>query len=342
MTGPWHQLRSSSLRAAVLAAPLLAGAGAVSAQGAPPAAAGNYPAKVIRLVVANAPGGGADLVARVLSEKLARPLGRQVIVENRPGASGQIGADHVAKAAPDGYTLLLGTTLTLISSPALHPNLPYKSPADFAMISLLASTTYALIVHPSVPARSIKDLVAVARGRPGGLNYASPGPGSAAHIASEMLSAMTRTKVVHVTYRGALPGVLSVVQGETDFMFANLLPAMPLIKSDRVRALGIASLTRSTLLPELHTLHESGLRGFDVQQYYSLVAPAGTSGEIVGRLNDEISKHFQAPDVKSRLAADGSEVRVSTPAELERLIISEIAKWTQAIKQAGIRPDHVQ
>lgn len=324
------------------AALLLVVAGTVFAHSAPSAAAENYPVKVIRLIVANAPGGGADLVARVLAEKLARPLGRQIIVENRPGASGQIGADYVAKAAPDGYTLLLGTTLTLISSPALHPNLPYKSPADFAPISLLAATTYALVVHPSVPAHSVKDLVALARTRPDGLNYASPGPGSAAHIASEMLGAMTRMKLVHVTYRGALPGVISVVQGETDLMFCNLLPAVPLLKSGRVRALGIASLTRSSILPELRTLHESGLRGFDVQQYYSLVAPAGTSGEIVSRLNQEISRHFQAADVTSRLAADGSEVRVSTPVELEQLITSEIAKWSQAIRQAGIKPDPVQ
>ena len=325
--------------AAAFAALVLAVAGPVSAQSPPSASAGSYPTKVIRLIVANAPGGGADLVARLLSEKLSRPLGRQIIVENRPGASGMLGTDYVAKAAPDGYTLLLGTTLTLISSPALHSNLPYKSPADFAPISLLGATTYVLVVHPSVPVRSVKDLVALAKTRPGGLNYASPASGSAAHIAGGMLSAMTGAKLVHVAYRGAMPGVISVVQGETDLMFCNLLPALPLIKTNRVRAIGIASLTRSSLLPDLRTLHESGLPGFDVQQYYSLVAPAGTSSEIVSRLNDEISRHFQTPDVTSRLAADGSELRVSTPAELEKLIISEIASWSRAIRQAGIKPD---
>jgi|SRR5882672_657506 len=327
------------LRLALPLAALFAATGPACAQGALSGAGGNYPVKVIRLIVANAPGGGADLVGRVVSEKLSRPLGRQIIVENRPGASGLLGSEYVAKAAPDGYTLLLGTTLTLISSPALHPNLPYKSPADFAPVSLLASTTYVLVVHPSVPARSARDLVALAKTRRGGLNYASPGPGSAAHIASEMLAAMTGTRLTHVTYRGALPGVLSVVQGETDLMFCNLLPAMPLLKSNRVRALGIASLTRSSILPDVRTLDESGLKGFDVQQYYSLVGPAGMSGEIVGRLHEEVMKNFQSPDVKSRLAADGSEVRVSTPAELEKLIVSEIAKWGRAIKQAGIKPE---
>jgi len=337
MTDARRLLRLALARAALAA--LLCAPGLVFAQGGPSGPGGNYPAKVIRLIVANAPGGGADLVGRVVSEKLSRPLGRQIIVENRPGASGQLGSEYVAKAAPDGYTLLLGTTLTLISSPALHPNLPYRSPADFAPVSLLASTTYVLVVHPSVPARSAKDLVALAKTRPGGLNYASPGPGSAAHIASEMLAAMTGTKLTHVTYRGALPGALSVVQGETDLMFLNLLPAMPLLKGNRVHALGIASLARSSILPEVRTLDESGLRGFDVQQYYSLVGPAGMSGEVVGRLHEEVVKNFQSPDVKSRLAADGSEVRVSTPAELEKLILSEIAKWGRAIKQAGIKPE---
>ena len=317
---------------------------AVGAIGAGALLAGNalaqaYPVKPIRLIVANAPGGGADLVARLLSEKLARPLGRQIIVENRPGGTGLIGADLVAKAAPDGYTLLLGTTLALITSPALHPNLPYKSPADFAPISLLASTTYLLVVHPSVPARTVKDLGLLAKARPGGMSYASGGPGSAGHIASEMFASRVGARLVNVTYRGTGPGVFSVVQGENDLMFCNLLPAMPFLKMSRVRALGIASLTRSTILPDVPTLHESGLPGFDVRQYYSLVAPAGTSGEIVSRLNEEIARHFQSPDVKSRLAADGSEVQVSTPVELEKLIVSEIAKWTRTIRQAGIKPE---
>ena len=298
-----------------------------------------YPVKPVRLIVANAPGGGADLVARLLSEKLTRPLGRQIIVENRPGGSGQIGADLVAKAAPDGYTLLLGTTLALISSPALHPNLPYKSPADFAPISLLASTTYVLVVHPSVPARTVKALAQLAKARPGGMSYASGGPGTVGHIASEMFASRVGAKLLNISYRGSGPGVFSVAQGETDLMFCNLLPAVPLLQMSRVRALGLASLKRSTLLPDVPTLHESGLPGFEVQQYYSLVAPAGTSGEIVSRLNEEIARHFQSPDVKSRLAGDGSEVRVSTPAELEKLIVSEIAKWTRTIREAGIRPE---
>ena len=339
MTGIASPARWTAKGVAGFSAMVLALSGGASAQSSPPATPGNYPVKVIRLIVANAPGGGADLVARLLAEKLARPLGRQIVVENRPGASGQIGAEYVAKAAPDGYTLLLGTTLTLISSPALHPNLSYKSPSDFTPISLLGATTYVLVVHPSVPVRSVKDLVALAKSRPGGLTFASPGTGSAAHIAGGMLSAMTGVKLVHVGYRGAQPSVISVVQGETDLMFCNLLPAMPLIKSHRVHALGLASLQRSSLLPELPTLNEAGLPGFDVQQYYSLAGPAGMSGEIVNRLHDEIARHFQTRDVKARLAADGSEVQNSTPAELEKLIVSEITKWSQVIKQAGISPD---
>jgi tripartite-type tricarboxylate transporter receptor subunit TctC len=196
-----------------------------------------------------------------------------------------------------------------------------------------------LIVHPSVPARSVKDLALLAKARPGGMSYASGGSGTVGHLAAEMFASQVGAKLVNVAYRGTGPGVFSVVQGENDLMFCNLLPAMPFLKISRVRALGIASLTRSTLLRDVPTLHESGLPGFDVQQYYSLVAPAGTSGEIVSRLNQEIARHFQSPDVKSRLAGDGSEARVSTPVELEKLIVSEIAKWTRTIRQAGIRPD---
>lgn len=339
MTRTDHPSPVSALRAAGLATLLLSVAGAAWPQGAPSGGPGKYPAKVVRLIVANAPGGGADLVGRLLAERLSRPLGQKIIVENRPGGSGRIGSELVAKSPPDGYTLLLGTTLTLISSPALHARLPYKSPDDFAPISLLAETTYVLVVHPSVPARSVKELAALAKRRTDGLTYASPGPGSAAHIAAEMFSAMTGAKLVHVTYRGALPGAIGVMQGETDMMFLNLLPAMPLIKGNRVRALGIASQTRSAILPELRTLDELGLPGFDVRQYYSLVAPAGTSREIVDLLNAEVANHFQTAEVRKRLLGDGSEVRVSTPAALEKLILREIAKWKQVIRQAGIKTD---
>ncbi len=299
----------------------------------------SFPAKPIRLIVPNAPGGGSDLVARLLAEKLFHSLGQQVIVENRAGAGGQLGAEFVVRSAPDGYTLLLGTTMTLITAPSLYPRVPYKSPKDFSPVSSVASTSYLLVIHPSVPANSVQDLVKLVKSRPTRLNYASTGPGSPANLAGELFNSLTGAKMVHIPYKGSAPGTISVMQGETDLMFSNLLPAIPMLKASRLRALGITSLKRSSLLPKLPTLDESGLNGFSVQQFYSVVAPAGTSKEIVKRLNEVIHKEMQSAETVQRLASDGSEVSLSTPEELERLITSEIAKWSKVIKEAGIKPE---
>jgi len=298
-----------------------------------------YPSKPVRLIVPNAPGGGSDLVGRLVAEKLSRALGQQVVVENRAGAGGQLAAEFVARSAPDGYTLLLGTTSTLITAPALYPKIGYNPTVDYAPISAVASTTYLLVIHPSVPARSVKDLINAAKARPGRLNYASTGPGSPAHLAGELFNSMAGVNTVHIPYKGSSPGTLSVVQGETDLMFGNILPSITLIQSNRLRPLGITSLKRSSLLPQLPTLDESGLRGFEVQQFYSVLAPAATSSDIIRRLNQEVNREMQSAETKNRLALEGSEVMVSTPEALERLIVSQIAKWNAVIRQAGIKPD---
>ena len=298
-----------------------------------------YPNKPVRLIVPNAPGGGSDLVGRLIAEKLSRVLGQQVVVENRAGAGGQLAAEFVARSAADGYTLLLGTTSTLITAPALYPKVSYNPTTDYAPISAVASTTYLLVIHPSVPARLVKDLINLAKSRPGRLNYASTGPGSPAHLAGELFNSMAGVNTVHIPYKGSSPGTLSVVQGETDLMFGNILPSIPLIQSNRLRPLGITSLKRSSLLPELPTLDESGLRGFEVQQFYSVLAPAATSSDIIRRLNQEVNKEMQSAETKNRLAAEGSEVMVSTPEALEKLIVFQIAKWNAVIRKAGIKPD---
>jgi tripartite-type tricarboxylate transporter receptor subunit TctC len=298
-----------------------------------------YPNKPIKLVVPNAPGGGSDLVGRVLAEKISRVLGQQVVVENRAGAGGQLAAEFVARSAADGYTLLLGTSSTLITAPALYPKISYNPTTDYAPISLVASTTYLLVIHPSVPARSVKDLINLAKSRPGSLNYASTGPGSPAHLAGELFNSMAGVKTVHIPYKGSSPGTLSVVQGETDLMFGNILPSIPLINLNRLRPLGITSLKRSSLLPDLPTLDESGLRDFEVQQFYSVLAPAGTSSDVIKRLNQEVNREMQSAETKKRLTADGSEVIVSTPEVLGKLIAFQIAKWTKVIKNAGIKPE---
>jgi tripartite-type tricarboxylate transporter receptor subunit TctC len=321
-----------SRRAAQLACAVLAAA-AVSAF------AQAYPAKPVRLVVPFAPGGGSDLVGRVLAQKLTAAIGQQFIVDNRAGAGGRIGTEMVAKAPPDGYTLLLATSSVMVTAPALYKHLPFDMPKSFAPTSLLATTAYALVVHPSVPVRSVRDLVALAKSRRGGLTYASSGTGGPAHLAGELLASLTAAPLTHVPYKGSGPGTLAVMGGETDMMFSNILPALPAIRNDRLHVLGVTSSHRSTILPDVPTIVEAGVPGFEVEQLYALLAPAGTPGEVVSRLSAEAARAMQSDDVKTKLLADGSEVRVSGPAALEKLLTAEIDKWTKVIRAAGIKEE---
>ena len=311
----------------------------VALAGVPLAGAQSYPVKPIRLVVPFPPGGGTDTVARILSEKLSGSLGQQVIVENRAGAGGRIGTESVARAAPDGYTVLLGSDSTMIAAPVIYAKLNYDPLRDFAPISLLATTAYMLLVHPSVPAKSVRELLALAKARPGQLNYGSTGQGSAGHFGGELLQSMAGVKMVHVPYKGSSPSLLALVQGETDLMFNNFLVSLPLMKSNRARSLGVTSLQRSTLVPELPTMNESGLRGFEMQQYYMLLAPAGTSREIVGRLNGDIAKAMMAEDTKRRLANEGTEASVSAPDALRKSMADRIQQWGEVAKRAGIKAE---
>jgi tripartite-type tricarboxylate transporter receptor subunit TctC len=306
---------------------------------APVAHAQAYPAKPVRLIVPFSPGGGTDLLGRSLAQGLGPLLGQQVIVENRPGAGGRIGTELLARAAPDGYTLLLVGSSALVTAPALYAKLPYRVPQDFAPITLIGRATYVLVVHPSVPARTVKQLVTLAKAQPGQLTYASSGTGSLGHLSGEFFSSLVSVKLIHVPYKGSAPGVLSVMTGETAIMFSNVVPALPHLMNHRLRPLGVTGLARSPLLPEVPTVDESGLRGFEVQQLYGFLAPAGTPGEIVRRLNQEAARVMQAPDMKKRLAADGSEVAVSSPEEFEKIILGEVAKWRKVIRQAGITPE---
>ena len=303
------------------------------------AQAQQYPAKIIRLVLPFPPGGGTDVVGRLLAQKLSQSLGQQVIVDNRPGAGGRIGTDLVAKSPPDGYTLMLGTSSVMGTGPALYKKLPFDMPKDFAPVSLVSYTAYVLAVHPSVPATSVKALVNLAKARPGRLTYASSGAGGAAHLSGELFSSLAGIKMIHVAYKGSAPGTLSVLSGETDMMFSNTLPVLPQLKGGRLHALAVTTPQRFVLLPNVPTVAESGLPGFEVQQLYGVLAPAGTPREIVNRLNQEIAKVMQTEDSRSRLLAEGSEVKLSTPAEFEKAIIAEIAKWTKVIREAGIKEE---
>jgi tripartite-type tricarboxylate transporter receptor subunit TctC len=295
-----------------------------------------YPSKVIRFVVASAPGGGSDLVGRTLAQKMAPALGQQIIVDNRAGAGGRIGAEVVAKAAPDGYTLLIGTSSLMVIAPAMYAKLQYDIQRDFAPISLLGSAAYVLVVHPSVPVMSVKELLALARARPDHLTYASAGSGASSHLAGELFKMMAGVKIVHVPYRASPLATLSVIAGESALMFSNILPAVPAIRGGRLRPLGITSAKRSSVLMEVPTIEESGLQGYEVVQLYAMLAPAGTPRDVVRRLNEETVKAAQSPEMTERLRSEGSEVRVSTSDELEKIIVAELAKWTKVVRQAGI------
>jgi tripartite-type tricarboxylate transporter receptor subunit TctC len=323
-------LPASRPGSAILAALLLAAlAGGAHAQ--------NYPAKVIRLIVASSPGGGSDTVGRSLAQKLGSQLGQTIVVDNRAGAGGRIGAEVAARSPADGYTLLLGTSSLMVVAPALYAKLPYQMPKDFAPISLLGTASYVLVVHPSVPAKSVKQLVALAKAQPGRLTYASSGAGTNNHLAGELFRTVAGIDMVHVPYRSSGLATLSVVSGEADLIFSNIVPAVAAIRNKQLRPLGIASHKRSPLLPDVGTIEENGLPGVVVEQYYALLAPAGTPPEIVQRLNTETAKAMQSEDLARRLRADGSEVQVSSPEELTQRIVTDIRKWEKVARQAGVK-----
>jgi tripartite-type tricarboxylate transporter receptor subunit TctC len=317
-----------ALSAAALAFCLVLGA---------PSFAQSYPSKPIRLIVPNAPGGGTDTVARLIAEKLSPALGQQIVVDNRGGAGGRIAAELVARSPKDGYMLLLGSAATLITGPAMDADRKYDPIKDFSPISLAGTTAYMLVLHPALPAKTVRDLIGLAKASPDRITYATTGQGSPAHLGAELFQAMAKVKLVHVPFKGGAPAMLSLLQGETFVMVANFLTALPPVRSNRVRALGVTSLKRTSLAPDIPTVDESGLRGFELQQFYSLVAPAGVSGEVVQKLNQEIAQRLPTDDVKQRFAHEGIEVQTSTPAELARLNAEQFAKWTRVIRDAGIK-----
>ena len=297
----------------------------------------SYPTKPVRLIVPNAPGGGTNTVARLIADKVSPALGQQIVVENRGGAGGRIAAELVARSPKDGYTLLLGSAATLITGPALDLDRRYDPVKDFAPITLTGTTAYMLVVHPSLPAKSIRELIAIARASPTHIAYSSSGQASPSHLGMELLQAMAKVKLIHVPFKGGAPAMLSLLQGETYASMSNLLTSLPPVRTNRVRALGVTSRERSSLAPDIPTIHESGLPGFELQQFYSVVAPAGTPTDVVQRLHQEIVQKYPTADVKQRLAGEGVEVRTSTPAETGKLYAEEYAKWTNVIRRAGIK-----
>ena len=298
-----------------------------------------YPSKPVRLVLPYPPGGGSDTIGRPLAQKMSESLGQQIVVENRGGASGNIGMEYVARAAPDGYTLVFALTAQLAVNPALFQKLPYDPVRDFAPISLLGSGGYILVVHPSLPAKSVKELVALAKARPGQIAYSSSGNGSGGHLAAELLNHMAGIKMLHVPYKGGGPALVDLLAGQVQLLFATQLASWQHIQAGRIRALASSTAKRPSSLPDLPTVAESGLPGYDAGVWYGLLAPAGTPREIVTRLNGEVTRVLAQPDYRKLLVNNTIEPVGGAPEQLGQYIKSELAKWAKVVKDAGVHVD---
>jgi tripartite-type tricarboxylate transporter receptor subunit TctC len=296
----------------------------------------SYPAKPVRVIVPFPPGAGADITTRLFAPRLSEALGQAVVVENRAGAAGNIGAEVVARAAPDGYTLLTAPASLAISQ-TLYKKLSFDLLRDFQAVSMLASVPFVLVVHPSLPARSVKDLIAFAKARAGQINYASSGNGSAPHLTTEMLKMQARIDVVHVPYKGTPLAVIDLLTGQVSFMFANPLSILPHVNSGRLRALGVTSAKRNAATPQLPTMAESGLPGFESGTWFAVLAPAGTPREVVERLSADIVKLTQHSDTREKLAAQGAEALTMSPAETAAYLRSEVTKWGKVVEASGAR-----
>ena len=303
------------------------------------AAAQGWPAKPPRVVVPFPPGGSTDIVARIVAQKLGERLGQSMVIENRGGAGGTLGAAQVAKAAPDGYTLLVASTSTHVVAPSVYAKLEYDSVKDFAPISLMAVSPYLLVVNPALPAKSVKELVELARKQPGKLNYASAGVGSTTHLAMEMLKAASNTYMLHIPYNGNGPAGTAVMGGQVEILFGSLPALLPHAKSGRVRALAVGTLARAPSMPDVPTVAESGYPGFDASLWLAVMAPTGTPQPVIDRLHKEIVTVVQAGDTRELLDKAGAEPLTSTPAELAVLIRDGIAKYAKIIKTAGMKPE---
>lgn len=298
------------------------------------AAAQDYPVKPIRFIV----GPGPDVLARIVGQKLTDAWGQQILVDQRPGAGGIIAADNVAKSPADGYTLLLSTG-TYTTIPSLYAKVPYDFERDFAPVTLLAQLPFLLVAHPSVPAKNVQELARLARARPGQLNYASSGNGTTAHLAGEMLKSMAKINIVHVPYKGTVPGVIDLVAGQVHIMFAIIQSSLPYVKAGRLKALAVSSPRRSSSAPEVPTISESGVPGYEFISWNGVHVPAATPRAVAGKLNTELLRIIALPDVKEKMFGLGMDVAGGTPEEFGALVKSDIAKWAKVIRVAGIKAE---
>jgi len=316
---------------ALIAAGCALAAGTVSAQG--------YPNKSIRIIVPQLPGGGNDTIARMVGQKLTAVLKQQVVADNRPGAGGMIAADLVAKSPPDGYTLLLANIATMVIIPNVQKNVPYNPIRDFEPVSLIATAPMLVVVHPSLPVTTIKQLIALAKAKPGEINYASNGMGSSNHLATEMFNLMAGTKLTHVPYKGLSAAMMDLISGQVQVIFSSVVAMMPQVKSGRLRAIAITGAQRSSVVPEVPTVAEAGVRGYEAGSWYGISAPAGTARAIIDQLSREIAAAAKSPDVIERLALEGAVPVGSTPEQFAAHIKKEFADIGRVIKATGAKFD---
>jgi len=298
-----------------------------------------WPSKPIKWVVPFAPGGTTDILARTVGEKLAVALGQPVIIENKPGAGGGVGAEFTAKSAPDGYTIMGGTISTHAINASLYKSLPYDPVKDFVAITLIARVPNMLVINPSVPAKDVKELIALLKANPGKYSFASSGNGTSQHLSGELFKSMSGTDMQHIPYKGSPPALQDVVGGQVAMTFDNITTALPLAKAGKLRALAVTTAKRSSVAPEVPTLAESGLPGFEVGSWQGVFAPAGTPPEIVKRLNAEIVKALNMPDVREKLSGLGAEIVADSPEEFSALVKAEVAKWADVVKKSGAKVD---
>lgn len=323
--------------AAALAALVFAGGCLVALVA--PAQAQDYPAKPVKMVVPFPPGGSLDITGRLIAQRLSEMWGQSVVVENRPGAGGNIGADFVAKSPPDGYTILMGALSTHAVNPNLYSKMPYDAAKDFVPITLIAITPNVLVVNASSPVNNVKEFIAYTKANPGKLSFGSGSNGSAGHLAGELYKVETGTDSVHIPFKGGAPATQALLAGDTQFMFDNLANAMTQVKAGKLKALAVTTAERSKLAPELPTMAEAGLPGFDISTWYGFFAPAGTPPAIVAKWNADVTKILNSPDVRAKLMEGGAEPSPNSPAQFQQMIARELAKYARIVKASGAKVD---
>lgn len=299
---------------------------------------GPYPAKPVRLIVGYPAGGASDVAARIVAQKLGERMGQPVVVENRPGSAGNVGADAVAKAAPDGYTLLLGT-ISLSVNPSLYPKMSYDPVRDLSAVSMISSTPFLLVVNPRTPYNATRDLLDAARAKPGDINYATAGNGSGSHLFTELLASTAGIRLTHVPYKGAAPAMNDVLGNQVGVTFDNIITTLPLVKSGKLRALAVSTRQRSKVAPDIPTLHEGGVSGFDATAWFGLFAPAGTPRDVIARLNREVGEAIKDPVVNDKLLQLGAEPTGGSPESFDAFFKGEVAKWARVVRSARIQID---